>query len=161
MLLRNFASMARNRSWNYNDGTRDDSDSSTFANFYRGDGNGDAWWTSSSPYGTSRVVIGCGTTPVTFTDYKLADDSIMSSVTCTSSMNNIYQLDNKIASVSTTYQNISSSPITVTEVGFVAKPNGHGTPRHSHHLLTRTILETPIIMQPGEQYTFTITILVN
>lgn len=99
------------------------------------------------------IVFGSGTTPPQKTDYKIENhiaDGLTYSNDSTSETNNIV---NWVQTV----QNTSSEPITISEVGLFS---GHPSQKLSI-LLTRTVLDTPVVLQPNEVKTFTITIDYN
>lgn len=162
MILKNFVRITQNydnRQLIANDGTRATGSVTT------------SYLHLASSYGTykdantsniSMVVIGKGTTPVTFNDYVLADNTLMTGndIVQVSSVEQLYNNDNKMLSITTSYQNVSSSPITVTEVGLDYKFARTATPSKNNALLTRTVLTTPVVIAPGEIYAFTVTITV-
>lgn len=99
------------------------------------------------------IVFGSGTTPPQKTDYKIenhiADGLIY--------FNNNTSKTNNIVNWVQTVQNTSSEPITISEVGlFSSHPD-----RSFCALLTRTVLDNPVVLQPNEVKTFTITIDYN
>lgn len=91
------------------------------------------------------------------TDYKL-ENHITSGLTY--SGNNTDQADRVVNWVQTV-QNISTEQITITEVGLFAKYTTDTTGRYMTTLLTRTVLDTPVVLQPNDVKTFTITIDYN
>lgn len=99
------------------------------------------------------IVFGSGTTPPQKTDYKIENhiaDGLTYSNDSTSETNNIV---NWVETV----QNTSSEPITISEVGlFSAARSGEPCV-----LLTRTVLDNPVVLQPNDVKTFTITIDYN
>lgn len=100
-----------------------------------------------SPFGRG-IAFGSGTTPPQKTDYKLGN---YITTGLTYSGNNTNKTDG-VANWVQTVQNTSTAQITITEVGLFAKYN---------ILLTRTVLDTPVVLQPNEVKTFTITIDYN
>lgn len=105
-----------------------------------------------APY-TRGIVFGSGTTPPQKTDYKI-ENHIADGLTCTN--NGTSQINNIVNWVQTV-QNTSSEPITISEVGlFSAYYAGAITV-----LLTRTVLDNPVVLQPNEVKTFSITIDYN
>ena len=100
------------------------------------------------------IAFGSGTTPPQKTNYKL-ENYITSGLTY--SGNNTNQTD-KVVNWVQTVQNTSTEQITITEVGLFAKyTNGN----HPTTLLTRTVLDSPVVLQPNDVKTFTITIDYN
>lgn len=99
------------------------------------------------------IVFGSGTTPPQKTDYKIENhiaDGLIYSNNNTSKTNNII---NWVQTV----QNISSEPITISEVGLFSAINS----QRLCVLLTRTVLDNPVVLQPNEVKTFTIIIDYN
>ena len=99
------------------------------------------------------IVFGSGTTPPQKTDYKI-ENHIADGLTY--SNNNTSETNNVVNWVQTV-QNTSSEPITISEVGLFSA-NG---PTTLCVLLTRTVLDNPVVLQPNEVKTFTITIDYN
>ena len=103
------------------------------------------------------ITFGSGTTPPQKTDYKLKNHITTG---LTYSGNNTKQTDGVINWVQTV-QNTSTAQITITEVGlFAGFFDVYGNP-YTSFLLTRTVLDTPVVLQPNEVKTFTITIDYN
>lgn len=102
------------------------------------------------------IVFGSGTTPPQKTDYKL-ENYITTGLTY--SGNNTNQADGVVNWVQTV-QNTSTAQITITEVGLFSRCSASG---HDYEvfLLTRTVLDTPVVLQPNEVKTFTIIIDYN
>lgn len=99
------------------------------------------------------IVFGSGTTPPQKTDYKI-ENHIATGLTY--SGNNTNQTDG-VANWVQTVQNTSGEPITISEVGlFSAYSSSYLT-----ILLTRTLLDNPVVLQPNDVKTFTITIDYN
>lgn len=101
------------------------------------------------------IAFGSGTTPPQKTDYKL-ENHITTGLTY--SGKNTNKADGVVNWVQTV-QNTSTAQITITEVGlFSTYTNSDG---YIGFLLTRTVLDTPVVLQPNEVKTFTITIDYN
>lgn len=100
------------------------------------------------------IAFGSGTTPPQKTNYKL-ENHITSGLTY--SGNNTNQAD-KVVNWVQTVQNTSTEQITITEVGLFTKYREDIYPTT---LLTRTVLDTPVVLQPNDVKTFTITIDYN
>lgn len=101
------------------------------------------------------IAFGSGTTSPKKTDYKL-ENYITTGLTY--SGNNTNQADGIVNWVQTV-QNTSTAQITITEVGLFSKNRYSGN--YTVFLLTRTVLDTPVVLQPNEVKTFTITIDYN
>lgn len=115
------------------------------------------YYTSSSGYRytpySRGIVFGSGTTPPQKTDYKIENhiaDGLTYSNHSTSKANNVV---NWVQTV----QNTSSEPITISEVGLFSAVSS----TDYCVLLTRTVLDTPVVLQPNEVKTFTIIIDYN
>lgn len=86
------------------------------------------------------------------TDYKLNNH-----ITTGLTYNNSTSSNNYVVSWVQTVQNTSTEQITITEVGLFSVYDK----KHPSFLLTRTVLDNPVILQPNEVKTFTITIDYN
>jgi hypothetical protein len=99
------------------------------------------------------IVFGSGTTPPQKTDYKI-ENHIANGLTYS---NNSTSLTNNVVNWVQTVQNTSGEPITISEVGLFS---AYG-PSSLCVLLTRTVLDNPVVLQPNEVKTFTITMDYN
>ena len=99
------------------------------------------------------IVFGSGTTPPQKTDYKI-ENHIADGLTYS---NNSTSTTNNVANWVQTVQNTSSEPITISEVGLFSTCDE----LHLCVLLTRTVLDNPVVLQPNDVKTFTITIDYN
>lgn len=102
------------------------------------------------------IAFGSGTTPPQKTDYKL-ENYITTGLTYSGNNTNI---TDGVAHWVQTVQNTSTAQITITEVGLFSKNSNTGRD-YTAFLLTRTVLDTPVVLQPNEVKTFTITIDYN
>lgn len=106
-------------------------------------------------YPNSRgIVFGSGTTPPQKTDYKI-ENHIADGLTYS---NNSTSQTNGIVHWVQTVQNTSGEPITISEVGLFSSDNSSSC---ICVLLTRTVLDNPVVLQPNEVKTFTITMDYN
>lgn len=94
------------------------------------------------------IVFGSGTTPPQKTDYKI-ENHIANGLIYS---NNRTSKTNNVVNWVQTIQNTSSEPITISEVGLFSAL----TASHICVLLTRTVLDNPVVLQPNEVKTFTI-----
>lgn len=97
---------------------------------------------------TCILQLGNGTTKESFYDYCLEspiDDSLFSNQTATCSDYNSEPTNKCLLQVSHTVCNASNEPITVSEIGIILKDL----------LVTRTVLDEPVIIEPGKYATFT------
>lgn len=99
------------------------------------------------------MVFGSGTTPPQRTDYKI-ENHIADGLTYS---NNNTSEANNVANWVQTVQNTSGKPITISEVGLFCAYSSSSL----CVLLTRTVLDNPVVLQPNEVKTFTITIDYN
>lgn len=105
-------------------------------------------------YPNSRgIVFGSGTTPPKKTDYKI-ENHIADGLTYS---NNDTSETNNVVNWVQTVQNTSSEPITISEVGLFSTQGSNKL----CVLLTRTVLDTPVVLQPNDVKTFTITLDYN
>lgn len=102
------------------------------------------------------IAFGSGTTLPQKTDYKL-ENYITTGLTYSGNNTN---LTDGVANWVQTVQNTSTAQITITEVGLFSK-NSRSGQNYTVFLLTRTVLDTPVVLQPNEVKTFTITIDYN
>lgn len=96
------------------------------------------------------VAVGRGDTEPTFDDYALADKAreltwLHGSATVNTG--------NTIWSVTNTFRNDTSAPITIKEIGLGIYPNQNADNYGVY--LARSILETPVTIGVGETYSFT------
>lgn len=99
------------------------------------------------------IAFGSGTTPPQKTDYKLENHITTGLTYSGDNTNNVDGVVNWVQTV----QNTSTAQITITEVGLFSNA-GESL---KTFLLTRTVLDTPVVLQPNEVKTFTITIDYN
>lgn len=99
------------------------------------------------------IVFGSGTTPPQKTDYKI-ENHIADGLTY---LNNSTSETNNIVNWVQIVQNTSSEPITISEVGLFSSLGN----QELCVLLTRTVLDNPVVLQPNEVKTFTIIIDYN
>lgn len=95
--------------------------------------------------------LGSGTTKETFEDYILENpipNSLFTNQNVYYKSYNDFADKNIFLICAHTVQNASAEPITVSEVGILNK----------NCLVTRTVLDEPVVIQPGEFATFTETI---
>ena len=94
------------------------------------------------------LLIGAGTTTATSDDYKL--DSIESNYTVITQNHTVFTntYGNQILVINRIIQNTSSSAITINELGLCGWKI----------MIAREVLAEPVVLQPGEKHTFTMTI---
>ena len=122
------------------------------------------YYTNEDPYNGLNVTwlnvlicAGTGTTPPTIDDTKLEnailDLSFLGGI-CTSSESTV--------TVSTTWQNDTGKALTINEIGLHETNNISSTESRMDNapfvILTRSVLEQPIVMQDGDSRTFSIAI---
>jgi len=132
-------------------------------------------WSSADTLRTSRainsyrlsadtgvaIVCGTGDTAPTASDYKLENMIDMSGVLSYLSGEIVASTNPKtLYSVTQTYQNISSSPVTVSEIGILAGL-GYDWQNSVFTLLTRDVLSTPVVIPANATYSFNVSINAN
>ena len=113
----------------------------------------------SNAVGCSYVDVGFGTTPVTKNDYKLNNSNAIDTPILTF-LSNGYVLDNTypyIRNLTTTYVNNTENDVTITEVGYAQKGN-YASDSNRNVLMTRTVLDTPIVVPAGKQVAVTVSL---
>ena len=115
----------------------------------------------------TTLVVGSGTTPVTDNDYKLdVPITTLTAVNATTSCKTSDTggtLSPTTFVVSTTYRNDTEASVTVNEigvmipVGFKTSSGGNNPNALSSCLIYREVLETPVIIEPNQLRTFSIT----
>lgn len=125
------------------------------------------------PYGVNKgtcgmIILGSGDTPPTKEDYKL--DSWIPTANLRmetasislpiSDLNENTTPPDRIGTFLTTFRNVTLTNITVKEIGLVVPYSSiiKDTLFVSKILLVRDVLESPVIIKPGELYTFSLTI---
>lgn len=102
------------------------------------------------------LAVGSGSTEAKIDDFKLetwipsSDLQVQNYMVGSPSGNDIA---NYILSFSASYMNVSDLPITVSEIGLVSSEGRSGVA--DKLLLAREVLNSPVTVQPGETYTFT------
>lgn len=109
--------------------------------------------TNYNSYANFYIDVGTGDTEPTKEDFKL--ESPQSGLTCLgiTRPQDLQYGSNIIMRFSGTFENQGSSPVTVKEIG-VFTGNRYAGP----FLLARSVLSTPVTIEPGEAYTFTYSI---
>jgi hypothetical protein len=117
--------------------------------------------------GTGMIILGSGDTPPTPDDYKL-DNWIPTTELSVQSFDcfcftGTERLNERIGAFQTTFKNVTNENITVKEIGLMrdAYDNAQGGNFRSQRtkvLFIRNVLDSPVIVKPGELYTFTLTL---
>jgi len=102
--------------------------------------------------GLGYIILGSGTTEPTPEDYRL-ESQITTNLSCD---NVSVSRNTTVKTYTATFSNSGTSPITVTEIGYVSR-TGYGTNpiTYDDFLMDRTVLETPITIPAGESRTVT------
>lgn len=105
----------------------------------------------------SYVDVGFGNTPETQSDYKLAISNAVDTPTLTFISNGFVAQGTYpyMRNLTTTYVNNSGNDVTITEIGYVQKTNTANAPT-GNALLSREVLDTPILVPNGQQVSITI-----
>ena len=111
---------------------------------------------------TLHIIVGSGTTPPTVFDYNLAapiNDSnfIEVSSSCRNAQNGASSyLEPVILACSKIYYNKGQEDIIVNEIGIMG--DKYNASNNQHYLFAREVLDSPVVVHPGESATFSITI---
>lgn len=111
----------------------------------------------------SGVMIGTGTTPATIGDYKL-ESQLTTGIIFNGTTSVSYNMDDDGYSMFSTssVKNNGTEPIAVSEIGLVCNLyNGTSSSSMCKVLLDRTVLDEPIVINPGETKQLTYTIRMN
>lgn len=108
--------------------------------------------------GYGGVVIGTGTQPPTIDDYCLSGD-LISSYTSSASFSDEYDENGAYGTTLFTITNTGTKAFTIGEIGLISGLNGSGSSYKA--LLERTVLETPITIEPGGVGQITYTLRMN
>ena len=120
---------------------------------------------NSREWGTVFMIVGSGTTAPTKNDYKLESfigSDVLQATFCGLSVTENLDTDDAIDVItkSWTFQNVSDSPVTVSEIGLVAKiVNDYSSIRN--YLLYREVLTNSVTIQPGGKYTFEVNLTIK
>lgn len=112
---------------------------------------------STAPVG-SYVDVGFGNTPVTESDYKLANSNAVDTPTLTFISNGYVAQGTYpyIRNLTTTYSNDTGNDVTITEIGYAQKYDSANSSANNV-LLVREVLDTPIVVPAGKTVSVTIT----
>lgn len=99
----------------------------------------------------SYFFIGSGSTPPTYNDYNMEFLIPNSDISQIVTKIDTLDIETNLVGVAKTITNISASPITVSETGIACQVYNVNTAI----LVTRSLLPTPITLQPNDIYTFT------
>ena len=102
------------------------------------------------------VLFGTGDAAPTMDDYKL-DGDIISDFSYSSSVTKTFDDGNAALTVLYTVTNTGTEPMTIKEIGLVM-PGSNSNGAANRFLIERTVLETPVTIEPGGvgQVTYTI-----
>ena len=124
-------------------------------------GNISSLYTNSVYYTNTQmgryVDVGFGNTAPTSSDYKLEDSNACDTPTLTWISSIEARQYPSLRSVTSVYRNDTGSNVVVKEIGMVTHGNGASNNAYNA-LLTRTVLDSPITVAPGEVKAFTITL---
>lgn len=117
--------------------------------------NVNAYYTTAT--GGCYVDVGFGNTPESQSDNKLAVSNAVDSPTLTFISNGfvaagVYPY---LRNLTTTYANNSGNDVTITEIGYVQK-GGQANNAGYNVLMSREVLDTPILVPSGQQVSITI-----
>lgn len=117
--------------------------------------NTNSYYSSNSA--GSYVDVGFGNTPETQSDNKLAISNAIDSPTLTFISNGFVANGTYpyLRNLTTTYANNSGNDVTITEIGYVQK-GGQASNAGYNALMSREVLDTPILVPSGQQVSITI-----
>ena len=98
--------------------------------------------------GYSGVIIGTGTAPAAFDDYKLSGD-LITKFSFSVSVNKKHTESGFEVTALYTITNTNSTEITIGEIGLIANQYTNSTSASYVALLERTVLEEPVTIPPG------------
>jgi hypothetical protein len=116
--------------------------------------------------GTGMIILGSGDTPPTPNDYKL-DSWIPTTELSVQSFDcfcftGTEQLNERIGAFQTTFKNMTNEDKTVKEIGLMRdafdRYDSDWSKKRTKVLFVRNVLDNPVIIKPGELYTFTLTL---
>lgn len=122
-----------------------------FQNFLGSPSNDNKEAMSKSTGAGAMILFGTGTTPPSVDDFKL--DSIIENIEI---INTNIAGNSDIWLCSRTIRNNNNDVVRISEVGLYSAPANYNY--NFRYLLAREVLQEPVVMQPGEVYTFTFTI---
>lgn len=106
------------------------------------------------------VWFGSGNTPTTLDDYCLSGSRVTTFKAVTSLDRSVDE-DGMTCTATYTITNTASEPITIAEIGLVAKRSVSGSGNGAHLLLERTVLDSPLTIPAGGVGQVTYTIRMN
>lgn len=98
------------------------------------------------------IVLGSGSTPATIEDYKMGNYITPAQLTRSNESISLPEGTFKVV-ITLTVTNNNAEPITVSEVGTYMQAMSTGYPAM---LLTRTVLDNPVVLNQGDSKTFTV-----
>lgn len=102
--------------------------------------------------------IGFSNTAAQKTDYKLVDSNIVDENNALTMVSGIIILSEPyMRAITSVFRNNTSDTYTVREIGMVVKDNAANM-NSKNVLIARSVLSEPVVMEPGDTYTFTYTI---
>lgn len=107
--------------------------------------------------GRGYIILGSGTTEPTPEDYCL-ESQITENLSCDSVS---VSRNTTIKTYTATFSNSGTSPMTVTEIGYVSRTSyayNAGENSFDNFLMDRTVLDTPVTIPAGESRTITYTL---
>lgn len=107
-------------------------------------------------YGSAFVAVGFGDTAESPDDYGLADGNYSNPLLSVSAYGKNASAVGDILNLYANYRNNGNSNVTVREVGIIGNPTGNSQATGSNNvcLLYRKVLDTPVVIAPGETYSF-------
>ena len=119
--------------------------------------------TGALNYNKTGIILGSGTTPATFDDYCLENRIVADGLTVSTNLTSQTDENGMCISAMITISNTTDEAVTVAECGVHCggSSGSNGSKKYNYVLLDRTVLETPITIEPGGVGQVTYTIRMN
>lgn len=110
--------------------------------------------TNLDTYTGISIILGSGDTQPTIKDVKLSNE-VTRNLSYIAGSTSQEESSEYSKLVSVTYKNNTANTVTVKEVGLMMQQTTPGYSNYRKALLGRVVLDAPIVMSPGDTYTFT------
>ena len=109
---------------------------------------------NTNTYTGISIILGSGDTQPTIKDVKLSND-VTKNLSYIAGSTSKEENSEYSKLVPVTYKNNTANTVTVKEVGLMMQETPSGSSFYRKALLGRVVLDAPIVMSPGDTYTFT------
>lgn len=158
MVLNNFLAIIRSQMYNGSNvyaKTMTGADQSLYFNYRASDFFSPVSVSNSDNSVGWKVQVGTNDTAPAATDYAIATTSLTRVNTYANNNPNLNQIKN----ITSTYRNGTQNAITINEVALSHGVNNSSNTKEC--IFFRKVLDTPVTINPGEQYSFTYTVSVS